>query len=102
LLKHRMRFLIIALLFFICSTSFGQITNYQNLLDTALNKHGALFVHSKPLNITRLDKRDMWEYVENIKERSNQNLDTVMFSEIIYNSKIFDIGQRTNCKAFCL
>ncbi|MDX1935961.1 MAG: hypothetical protein SFU21_02525 [Flavihumibacter sp.] len=85
-----MRLSLIALLFLIGSNSFGQINNYQNLLDTALSGHGALFVHSKPLKITRLDPKEMWEYVEYIKERSNQNLDTAMFSQIIYNSKLAD------------
>jgi hypothetical protein len=85
-----MRLSLIALLFLICSNSFGQIDNYQNLLDTALSGHGTLFVHSKPLKIIRLDPKEMWEYVEYIKERSNQNLDTAMFSQIIHNSKLAD------------
>ena len=85
-----MKLLIIVLLLLICSSSFGQITNYQNLLDTALSRHGGLFVHSKPLKVKRLDPREMWEYVEYIKERSNQNLDTVMFLQIIYNSNLVD------------
>ncbi len=85
-----MRLSLFTSLFLICSTSFGQINNYQNLLDTVLSGHGALFVHSKPLKITRLDPKEMWLYVESIKERSNQNLDTAMFSQVINNSKLAD------------
>ncbi len=85
-----MRLSLFTLLFLICSTSFGQINNYQNLLDTVLSAHGALFVHSKPLKITWLDPKEMWLYVEYIKERSNQILDTAMFSQVIHNSKLAD------------
>ncbi|ULQ55206.1 hypothetical protein KJS94_11190 [Flavihumibacter rivuli] len=86
-----MRLSLIALLFLFYSTSFGQIKQYQNLLDTALNGHGCLFVHSKPIKINSLELKEMWWYFENIKERSNQILDTVMFSQIIHNSKFADI-----------
>lgn len=85
-----MRLSLIAILFLYASNSFGQINNYQNLLDTALNGLCGLFVHSKPLKITRLDPKEMQEYVEYIKGRSNQSLDTVMFSQIIRNSKFAD------------
>lgn len=85
-----MRLSLIAILFLYASNSFGQINNYQNLLDTALNGLCGLFVHSKPLKITRLDPKEMREYVEYIKGRSNQSLDTVMFSQIIRNSKFAD------------
>ena len=84
-----MRFSIIGLLLLISSTSSGQVNSYQNLLDTALSGDGALFVHSKPLKVT-LDSNDMREYIEFIKEWSNQNLDTVMFSQIIHNAKLGD------------
>jgi len=85
-----MKISLITLLLSICSVSFGQITNYQNLLDTAFSGHNALFVYSKPLKITRLDSIEMQEYVEYIKEGSSQNLDTTMFSQIIHNSKLVD------------
>lgn len=85
-----MRLSLIAILFLYASNSFGQINNYHNLLDTALNGLCGLFVHSKPLKITRLDPKEMREYVEYIKGRSNQSLDTVMFSQIIRNSKFAD------------
>jgi hypothetical protein len=78
------------LILFICSSSFGQTNTYQNLLDTALNGDDALFVHSKPLKITRLDPKEMWEYVEYLKELSDQSLDTLMFSQIIQHTKIAD------------
>ena len=81
-----MRLSIISLLFIICSNSFGQTNSYQNLLDTALSGHGGLFVHSKPLKVTRLAPTEMWYYVENVRDYSNRKLDTVMFSQIIYNA----------------
>ena len=85
-----MRLSIIVFLLLACYNSFGQKTNYQNLLDTALQGRGALFVHSKPLKITRLGTNEMWYYVEYLKELSNQNLDTAMFSQIIDNTKHAD------------
>jgi hypothetical protein len=82
---------LLALLFlFICSSSFGQTINYQNLLDTALKGHGSLFLYSKPLKITRLDPKEMWFYIENLRDYSNQKLDTVIFSQIIQNSVTAD------------
>jgi hypothetical protein len=85
-----MRLSLTALLFLICSTSFDQTNSYQNLLDTALNRSGCLFVHSKPLQVTRLDKREMRDYVENLRDWSKQTLDTAMFSQIIQNAKFAD------------
>src|SRR6185312_4589910 len=78
------------LFLFICSSSFAQTNSYQNLLDTALKGHGSLFVHSKPLKFTRLDPKEMWYYFENVRDYSNQRLDTVMFSQIIQNAKTAD------------
>lgn len=74
------------LFLFICSISFGQTNNYQNLLDTAIRGHGSLFLHSKPLKVTRLDPKELWYYFENARDYSNQKLDTVMFSQIIQNA----------------
>ena len=78
------------LFLFICSNSFAQTNNYQNLLDTALGRHGSLFVHSKPLKLTRLDSKEMLRYFENVRDYSNQKLDTAMFSQIIQNAKTSD------------
>ena len=78
------------LFLFICSSSFAQTNNYQNLIDTALRGHGSLFLHSKPLKITRLDPKEMWYYFENVRDYSSQKLDTVMFSQIIQNSATAD------------
>ena len=80
----------IFLFLFICSSSVAQTNSYQNLLDTAFKGHGDLFVHSKPLKITRLDPKEMWYYAEILKEYSNQKLDTVMFLQIIQNTRSLD------------
>lgn len=84
------------LLLFICSHSFAQTNNYQNLLDSALSGHGSLFVFSKPLKVTRLDPKEMWYYFENARAYSNQKLDTVMFSQIIQNTVAADTTQWTD------
>lgn len=78
------------LILFISSSSFAQTNNYQNLIDTALQGHGSLFLYSKPLKVTRLDPKEMWYYIENLRDYSNQKLDTVMFHQIIQNSKTAD------------
>ena len=82
------------LILFIYSSSLAQTNNYQNLLDTAIR--GSLFVSSKPLKVTRLDPKEMWYYVENLKEYSNQKLDTIMFSQIIQNATFADTSLWTN------
>lgn len=78
------------LLLFICSNSFAQTNNYQTLLDTAIRGHGSLFLHSKPLKVTRLDQKELWFYFENARDYSNQKLDTVMFCQIIQNAVATD------------
>jgi hypothetical protein len=78
------------LLLFICSNSFAQTYNYQNLIDTAIRGHGSLFLHSKPLKVTRLDSKELWYYFENVRDYSNQKLDTVMFTQIIQNAVVAD------------
>ena len=80
----------IFLILFIFSSSHAQTSIYKNLLDTALRGHGSLFVHSKPLVVTQLDPKEMWYYFENVKEYSNRKLDTVMFLQIIQNTKTSD------------
>lgn len=82
------------LILFTYSSSFAQTNNYQNLLDTAIR--GSLFVSSKPLKVTRLNQKEMWYYVENLKEYSNQKLDTIMFSQIIQNAKFTDTSLWTD------
>ena len=85
-----MKFSLTALLFLICLNIFGQRNSYQNLLDTAFSGHSALFVHSKPLKVTRLAPKEMWYYVENVRDYSNRKLDTAMFSQVIHNLKFPD------------
>lgn len=84
--------------YFICLSSFGQTNNYQNLLDTALRGHGSLFLHSKPIKVTRLDPKELWYYFENVRGYSNQKLDTAMFAQIIQNSKAVDTTLWTDNK----
>ena len=84
------------LFLFICSSSFAQTITYQNLLDTALRGNGSLFLHSKPLKITRLDPKGMCFYLENVRDYSNQKLDTIMFSHIIQNAKTADTSLWTD------
>ncbi len=84
------------LFLFICSSSFAQTNNNQNLLDTALRGHGSLFLHSKPLKITRLDPKEMWFYLENVRDYSSQKLDTIMFSQIIKNVQTADTSLWTD------
>lgn len=49
-----------------------------------------MFLHSKPLKVTRLDHKELWYYFENARDYSNQNLDTIIFSQIIQNSVAAD------------
>ncbi|MBA4198024.1 MAG: hypothetical protein C0459_10760 [Chitinophaga sp.] len=75
---------------FLYTHSYCQTGNSQSLLDTVLKNQSGLFIHSKPIVITRLDKKEMWFYFENVRDFSNRKLDTLMFSEIIDNTKDSD------------
>lgn len=85
-----MRLSTILAILFTCSTSFGQTTSYQNLLDTALSGHGAIFIHSKPISKIELDDKEMWNYFYFHRDYANKILDTIMFAQIIRNSKSAD------------
>lgn len=97
-----MRLLTLVISIITCSISFGQTKQYQNLLDTALNGHGALFVCSKPMTRIQLDKAEMWNYFYFHRDCANKVLDTVMFAQIIENSKSVDTTQwqETELKSF--
>ena len=97
-----MRFLTFAISFLTCSISFGQTKQYQNLLDTALNGHGALIVYSKPITKIQLDKTDMRDYFYFHRDYANKVLDTIMFAQIIENSKSVDttLWRETELKSF--
>lgn len=85
-----MRFLTFILSTSICFKSFGQTNLYQKLLDTALSGRGALFVSSKPLTHIQLDLIDIDTYFYFHRDYANKVLDTIMFAQIINNSKSVD------------
>jgi hypothetical protein len=78
------------LLFFIGLCSQAQTNEYQNLLVTALGVREVIFVHSKPMTHIQLDSERMWGYFDFLQNRTHINLDTIMFSQIIQNSKLPD------------
>ncbi len=86
------------------SASFGQTKQYQNLLDTALSGHGALIVCSKPMTKIQLDATDMSTYFYFHRDYANKGLDTIMFAQIIHNSKLVDttLWQDTELKSFII
>jgi hypothetical protein len=102
--KTLMRLLTFDISFMTCSISFGQTKQYQNLLDTALSGHGALIVYSKPMTKIQLDKTDMWNYFYFHRDYANKVLDTIMFAQIIENSKSVDttLWQDTELKSFII
>jgi hypothetical protein len=85
-----MRLLTFFISFITYSISFGQTKQYQDLLDTAISGHGALIVCSKPITKIQLDKSEMWNYFYFHRDYANKVLDTVMFAQIIENSKSVD------------
>ena len=85
-----MKIPVFCLLFFILLKSQAQNRQYQNLLDTAFAKKGGIFVLSKPIKDLRLDPNDMWMYYDFHRDYTGKNLDTVMFFQIIKNSKTLD------------
>jgi hypothetical protein len=100
--KTLMRLLTFAISVMTCSISFGQTKQYQNLLDTALKRNAALFVYSKPITKIQLDKTDMWNYFYFHHDYANKVLDTIMFAQIIENSKSVDttLWRETELKSF--
>jgi len=75
---------------FLFSKTFGQTETYKKLLDTAVSPSNSLFVSSKPIGIIKLNTNKMWEYYNNYIDDSRLALDTVMFAQIIQNSKHAD------------
>ena len=96
-----MRLLTFAIALTLHLNSFGQTKQYQNLLDTASSGHGALIVYSKPITKIQLDKTDMWNYFYFHRDYANKVLDTIMFAQIIENSKSVDttLWQDTELKS---
>lgn len=95
-----MRLLTFAFLSITGSVSFGQTKHYQNLLDTAFS--GALIACSKPMKKIQLDPTDMSTYFYFHRDYANKVLDTIMFAEIIENSKSVDttLWKDTELKSF--
>lgn len=85
-----MRLLVFALFLLIYFGSYGQTSNYQNLIDIALNGHGAVIVSSKPIKNIQLDQKEMEIYLYFHRDYTSKTLDTVMFSTIVQNSKMTD------------
>ncbi len=85
-----MKLLVAFILTLNCYISQGQFSHYQNLLDSSFLGYGALFVHKKPINKIELDKKEMWAYFSLYRDYAKKNLDTIMFAQIIQNSKSLD------------
>lgn len=99
-----MRHLTFALFIVFCYSSYGQVNQYQNLIDTALIGHGALFIHSKPIKDIQLDPKEMWNYFYFHRDYANKVLDTVIFAQIIQNAQSADttLWQDRELKNFVL
>lgn len=85
-----MKIVTFVLSIFSCFNLFGQTKQYQNLLDTALGGHGVLFISSKPITHIQLDSIDLGTYFYFHHDYANKVLDTIMFAQIIHNSKSVD------------
>ncbi|HTQ65768.1 MAG TPA: hypothetical protein VMI12_13285 [Puia sp.] len=76
------------LIFIVCSLQLSaQTSNYQKLLDTAITTTNSIYVSASPIKTIRLNRSEMWDYYNNYIEDSKQMLDTIMFAQIIQNSK---------------
>jgi len=73
----------------------GQTTQYKLLLDTAIKSKGQLFVYSKPIIKIRLDKKDIRENYDDLKEIW-KNVDTTELFQIIENIKNIDTTSWTD------
>jgi hypothetical protein len=82
---------ILIILCSLCQVSSGQMSEYQNLLDSAIAGSGTVFVYSKPIIVDHLEAYEMEFYAERYWEDTRKRLDTVMFSQIIRNAKNSDI-----------
>lgn len=88
-MKTSSKILIIISLSF-CKVANAQTNEYQRLLDTVFSSEGITFLSNKPLSRIELDNSEMPEYVEFLFDRYRYSLDTLMFSQIIANSKFVD------------
>ena len=85
-----MRLLTFASFLLLYLGSYSQTSHYQVLISTALDRHGALFVSSKPIKNIRLDQKEMETYFYLNRDYASRILDTLMFAEIVRNSKTID------------
>jgi hypothetical protein len=87
------QFLSLMLLASLCSIKLSaQTSNYQKLLDTAITPTNSKYVNSMPIATIRLNRSEMWDYYNNYIEDSKVMLDTIMFAQIIQNSKQPDVS----------
>ncbi|GAA4748311.1 hypothetical protein GCM10023229_30940 [Flavisolibacter ginsenosidimutans] len=84
--------------------SYGQTNPFQNLIDTALSGHGAVFISSKPIKNIQLDQKEMETYFYFFRDYAHKVLDTTMLAEIIQNSKMPDttLWQESELKNYIL
>lgn len=88
-MKTSSKILIIISLSF-CKVANAQTNEYKRLLDTVFSSEGITFLSNKPLSRIELDNSEIPEYVEFLFDRYRYSLDTLMFSQIIANSKFVD------------
>ena len=87
------QFLSLMLLASLCPIKLSaQTSNYQKLLDTAITPTNSKYVNSMPIATIRLNRSEMWDYYNNYIEDSKVMLDTIMFAQIIQNSKQPDVS----------
>ena len=81
-----MKYLALCSLLFLGLFVNAQSQHYQNLLDTATARKGALFAAAYPIKKVDLELSEMKWYVGNYGWFNNKKLDTVMFAQIIRNT----------------
>src|SRR5687768_1977615 len=93
-----------ALFLLFAHNSYGQTYHYQKLIDTALTAAGALFVSKKPIKTIRLQQAELDTYFHSYADYADKVLDTVMFAEIVRNSKTPDttLWQETELNNYIL
>src|SRR5262249_49320168 len=87
--------LFIIVLVFACHTSVCQTSQYKALIDSVINVKGRMFVASQVTRRIRLEKSDIRDNYEDLKEEL-KFVDTFVLFQIVENSKMIDTASWTD------
>ena len=87
------KFLVGLIFLFVSLSAKSQISDYKQLLDTALKTSLFNFVFIRPIRQISLDSSSMKEYYETFRRYNKAELDTLVLLQIFNNCKKMDTAE---------